>query len=135
MIDYTHILKDAGLVASSTAGQVDSSDVIVDLGEGLVEGNLIVDVTASEIADNNEAYDIQIQGSSESDFADTIEVLASMKLGANEVLDGDQDSAIGRYQVPFRTEKNGTIFPYVREYCTCAGTVSTGINFSAYLSK
>ena len=135
MIDYTHILKDAGLVASSAAGQVDNSDVIVDFGEGLVEGNLVVDVTAIEIADNNEEYDIQLQGSSKSDFADTIEVLASMKLGANEVLDGDQDSAIGRYKVPFRTEKNGTIFPYVREYCTCAGTVSTGINFSAYLSK
>ena len=135
MIDYTHVLKDAGLVASSAAGQVDSSDVIVDAGAGLVEGNLIVDVTAIEIADNDEEYDIQLQGSSKSDFADTIEVLASMKLGANEVLDGDQDSAIGRYKVPFITEKNGTIFPYVREYCTCAGTVSTGINFSAYLGK
>ena len=135
MIDYTHILKDAGLVASSAAGQVDSSDVIVDLGNGLVEGNLVVDVTAIEIDTDNEEYDIQLQGSSKSDFADTIEVLASMKLGANEVLDGDQDSAIGRFMVPFRTEKNGTIFPYVREYCACAGTVATGINFSAYLSK
>ena len=27
MIDYTHILKDAGLVAADAAGQVDGSDV------------------------------------------------------------------------------------------------------------
>jgi hypothetical protein len=62
MIDYTHTLKDAGLVASSAAGQVDSSDKIVDLGAGLVEGHLVVDVTAIEIADNDEYYDIQLQG-------------------------------------------------------------------------
>ena len=135
MIDYTHVLKDAGLVASSAAGQVSSSDVIVDAGAGLVEGKMIVDVTAIEIADNNEEYDIQLQGSSKSDFADTIEVLASMKLGAYEVLAGDQDSLIGRYRVPFTSEKNGTNWRYLREYCVCAGTVSTGINFSSYLGK
>ena len=69
------------------------------------------------------------------DFADTIEVLASMKLGANEVLDGDQDSTTGRYKVPYRTEKNGTVWRYARSYCAIAGTVSTGINYTAYLSK
>ena len=35
------VLKDAGLVAADAAGQVDSSDVIVDLGAGLVEGHLV----------------------------------------------------------------------------------------------
>ena len=135
MIDYTHILKDAGLVAASAAGQVDSTDKIVDIGAGLVEGKLILDITAIEIDTDNEAYEIQLQGSSKSDFADTIEVLASRKLGANEVLSGDQDSLIGRYQVNFRTEKNGTNWQYLREYCVCAGTISTGINFSCYLGK
>jgi hypothetical protein len=135
MIDYTHILKDAGLVASDAAGQVDSSDVIVDLGAGMVKGHLVVDVTALEIADNDEYYDIQVQGSSKSDFADTIEVLASVKLGAQEVVGGDQDSTTGRYMVPFRTEKNGTTYQYVRVYTDVGGTIATGINYSAYLSK
>ena len=135
MIDYTHILKDPGLVASDAAGQVDSSDVIVDLGAGLVQGHFVIDVTAIEIADNDEYYDIQLQGSSKSDFADTIEVLASMKLGAKEVLGGDVDSTTGRYMVPFRTEKNGTVYQYVRAYTDVGGTIATGINFSAYLSK
>lgn len=135
MIDILHTLKDSGLVAADAAGQVDSSDKIVDLGAGLVEGHLVVDVTAIEIADNDEYYDIQLQGSSKSDFADTIEVLASVKLGAQEVIGGDQDSTTGRYMVPFRTEKNGTVYQYVRAYTDVGGTISTGANFSAYLSK
>ena len=135
MIDYTHILKDAGLVAADAAGTVSAAAVIVDLGAGLVEGHLIVDVTAIEIATNDEVYKITLQGSSESDFASTIEDLAILTLGALEVIGGDVDSTIGRYKVPFRTERNGTNYQYVREYCDVSGTIASGINFSAYLSK
>jgi len=135
MIDNDFILKDAGLVAADAAGTVDSGGVIAILGAGLVEGHLIVDVSAIEIASNDEVYKIKLQGSSKSDFSDTIEDLAILEIGAAEVLGGDQDSAIGRYKVPFRNEKNGIIYPYVREYCDITGTIATGINFSAYLSK
>jgi len=135
MIEYTHIMKDAGLVAADAAAQVDSSDKIVDLGAGLVEGDLVVDVIALEIASNDEYYDVLLQGSSESDFSSTYEVLASVKLGANEVLSSDVDSSIGRYIVPFRTEKNGTIYHYVRVYTDVGGTIATGINYTAYLAK
>jgi len=51
------------------------------------------------------------------------------------VLGGDQDSAIGRYIVPFRTERNGTTYQYVRLYTDVTGSIATGINFSAYLGK
>ena len=135
MIEYTHILKDAGLVASSATGQVDSSAKIVDLGAGLVEGKLVIDVTAIEIASDDELYQITLQGSLKSDFADTIEDLAIIELGAAEVLGGDQDSTTGRYEIPFKTERNGIVYRYVRAYCVVAGTVSTGINYKAYLAK
>lgn len=135
MIDVSHIMKDSGAVAASAAAQVDGADKIVELGTGLVEGKLVADVTAIEIADNDEAYRITLQGSAKADFADTIEELAAVELGAAEVLNGDQDSTIGRYQVPFRTEKNGTIYPYVRVYAEVAGTVATGIDFTARLEK
>ena len=101
----------------------------------MVSGHLIVDVTEIEIAANDEVYKISLQGSSKSDFADTIEDLAILELGAAEVLGGDQDSTAGRYRVPFSTEKNGTIWPYVRVYTDVTGTIATGINFSAYLGK
>lgn len=28
---------------------------------------------------------------------------------------------------------NGVIYPFLREYCSCSGSISSGINFSAYL--
>ena len=135
MYDSNLELKDAGLVAADAAGTVDGEAKIVELGEGLVEGKMVVDVTALEIASNDEAYRISLQGSTESDFSDTIEELASLDLGAAEVLPGDVDSTIGRYTVPFRTERNGTVYPYVRVYTETTGTIATGINFSAYMAK
>jgi len=135
MIDNDYILKDAGLVAADAAGTVDSEALIADLGAGLVEGNMVVDVSAIEIADNDEIYKISLQGSNSATFASGIVDLAILELGANEVIGGDVDSTIGRYIVPFRTEKNGTVYQYVREYCDVDGTIATGINFTAHLTK
>ena len=133
MIDNDLIMKDAGLVASSAAATVDSSAQVVDVGEGLVKGELVIDVTAIEIADDDELFKISLQGSSKSDFSDTYEDLAIIELGAKEELGGDQDSETGRYVVPFRTERNGTVYDHLRVYTTVSGTVGTGINFKAYL--
>ena len=135
MIDRTHILKDAGLVAADATAKVDGDAKIVNLGAGLVEGNLIVDVTALEVASNDEIYVIALQGSSSATFASDIETLAILELGAAEVVGAGQDSEVGRYTVPFRNEKNGTIYPYVRVYTDVDGEIATGINFSAYLTK
>ena len=135
MIDNEHILKDSGLVDADAAGQVDGSDQILDLGAGLIEGLMVVEVSELEIASDDELYKISLQGSSKPDFSDTIEDLAILELGAAEVLGGDQDSVIGRYKVPVRTEKNGTVYPYVRLYTDVSGTIATGINFFAYLTK
>jgi hypothetical protein len=127
------ILKHEGLVAATVSGEYSGECVVCDFGAGLVEGIMFVDVTAIEIADNDELYKIALQGSEKSNFSDTYEDLAILELGANEVLDSDQDSAIGRYQVPFRNEKNGTVYRYGRIYSTVSGSVSTGINFTAWL--
>ena len=135
MIDYTHILKDAGLVAASAPGTISGEAKIVNLGAGLVEGVMVVDVTAIEIASNNEFYKISLQGSSESDFASDYEDLSILELGPAETLSGDTDSTIGRYKVPFRTERNGTVYKYVRSYTHVSGEVSTGINYSCHLTK
>lgn len=135
MIDTTHILKDAGLVAADAAGTVGGDAKIINLGAGLVEGHMVLDVTAIEIASNDEIYKISLQGSSSATFASTIVDLAEITLGALEVIGGDQDSTTGRYQVPFRNEKNGTVYPYVRAHTDVDGAIATGINFSAHLSK
>jgi len=96
---------------------------------------MVVDVTAIEIATNDKGYRISLQGSSNADFSDTIEELAGVELGAAEVLNGDQDNTVGRYIVPVRTERNGTVWPYVRVYTEVAGTIASGINCTALLEK
>ena len=136
MIDSTMILKDAGLVAASAAGTVATAAKIVNVGSGLVEGLLVVDVSAIEVASNDELYSIALQGSDVADFSTGDEViveLAVLNLGATEVIGGTADSAVGRYTVPFRNEYLGTIYPYVRVYTTVAGDVATGINFKAHI--
>lgn len=128
-------LTDDGLVAADAAGQVDGVDKIVELGTGLVRGTMVVDVTAIEIASNDEAYKITLQGSTSSTFASVIVDLAEVSVGALEVIGGDQDSTTGRYEVPFTNRQNNVYYPYVRVYTDVSGTIATGCNFSAFLTK
>jgi hypothetical protein len=135
MFDIRHELKDAGLVPSSLAGTVDGQAKVVNLGRELVEGKLVIDVSALEIASDNELYRIKLQGSSREDFAHNIEDLAIVELGAKEVLGGDQDSQPGRYVVPFSNAKGLYVWPYVRVYTDVSGSIASGINFSAHLTR
>lgn len=122
-------LKDAALVGSSAAGSL-----IVDLGSGLVDGFIVIDVTAVEVADGNEIYNIDLEGSNVAAMTSGSVVLASIEMG-NAAAPADADTSTGRFVVPFRNEQNGTIYRYVRIYTGVAGTVATGINYSAFLAK
>ena len=128
--------KDAGLVAADAAAQVDSAAKVVDVGTGLFKGCMILEVTALEIASNDEIYDIVIQGSSDSDFgtAGNIVDLAQINLSAKEVkrTDSDKDDETGRYKIYFDNENNGTFYRYLRLYTDVSGAIATGINYSAY---
>ena len=62
-------LKDAGLVAADAAGTVDSVAAIRDIGLGRFDAICVIDVTAIEIASNDEVYKISVQGSNSSSFA------------------------------------------------------------------
>lgn len=133
--DTNWLLKDAGLVASSAAATVSSVAKQVDLGSAtnLVTGNLIIYVSAVEITDNNELFEVILEGGTVSGFGSgTIQALARKHFGAAEVLTGAEatDSAVGTYVVPFRNEANGTYFRYLRIYTVVSGTVGTGINFT-----
>lgn len=129
--------KDGGLIASDSVAQVDSSNAIIDLGDGQYHGMVLIDVSAIEIADNDELYEIIAQGSTKSDFADTIVNLSVLPLGAKEVMagNGDQDSATGNYRLPFSNVWNDTIYRYFRLYVDVTGTIGTGINFTAFVGR
>jgi len=128
--------KDAGLVAASAAATVDSAAKVIDVGEGLFRGCMIIDVTALEIASNTEIYDIIVQGSTVAAFAtDTaIAELAALNLSAAEVKRSDcnKDDSTGRFKLYFDNENDGTYYRYLRVYTAVAGDVATGINYTAY---
>ena len=122
-------LKAAGLVAASTDGD------IVDLGEGLVDGFLVIDMSACEIATGNEIYTVSLEGSNVAAMTSGSVCLAKKVFG-NLVVPMDAAlSADGRYVIPFRNEEGGTTYRYVRLSTLVAGDVATGINFSAFIAK
>lgn len=122
-------LKDAGLVATSAA-----ESTIVDLGDGLFDGYLVLEVTAIEVASNDEIYDVCLEGSAVAAMTSGSVCLARIQLG-NATAPADADTSTGRFVVPVRNEQNGTLYRYVRIYTAVAGSIATGINFSAWLAK
>lgn len=124
--------KDAGLIAASAAAQVDGGNKIVNVGVAYFKAKMLVDVTAIEIASNDEHYRILVQGSTSASFASGIETLGALDLGATEVRDGGaQDSTTGRYEIPFNNTQNGVCYPYLRVYTFVGGSIATGINYIA----
>ena len=136
-------LKDAGLVAASAAATVDSAAQVLNVGTGFFEGEVVIDVTAIEVDTGNELYTIAIEGSDDSGFSSGTEVeLCALRLGDSSVTGTDTDNVVGRYTLPFNNRQiSGTTFsdgycwPYIRLYTTVAGTIGTGINFTAFVVK
>ena len=122
-------LKDAGLLASSTDGS------ILDLGAGLVDGFLVIDLTACEIATGDEIYTVSLEGSTVAAMTSASVCLAKKVFG-NLVVPMDAAlSTAGRYVIPFRNEEGGSTFRYVRLSTLIAGTIATGINFVSFIAK
>lgn len=127
--DSALLLKSGGLVAASADGS------ILDLGVGLVEGYIVVDMTACEVATGDERYTISLEGSNVAAM-DSGSVCLAKKVFGNLVVPMDAAlSASGRYVIPFRNEEGGTTYRYVRLSTLVAGTIATGINFSAFIAK
>lgn len=126
--DAATVLKAAGLIAASVDGAT------LDLGEGLFDGFLVLDVSAVEIDSGNEIYTVSVEGSSVPAMTSLSVCLAKKVLG-NVVVPMDNPTGIGRFVVPFRNEENGVLKRYIRLSTLVAGTVATGINFTAFLAK
>ena len=133
-------LDDSGLTLKASAAVTSSAagSVIADLGDGLVQGNLIVDVTAIDIATNDEMYDIVLQLSPDAAFgtAGNIQDAVAINLSCKEAkrTDSDKDDVIGRYVVPFSNEFGGTVYRYARIY-TVVNTTGCSITYAARLAK
>jgi len=145
--DANLLLKDAGLIAADDICQVDGADQILDVGAGHFQADLVIDVTACEIDSDNEAYRVTLQGSTSATFASAVVPLQTIQLGAFQGLGTslgyDVDVTTGRYVLPVHNfgyttagdAGTGTYFRYLRLVVDVAGTIATGINFTAWLSK
>jgi hypothetical protein len=136
IFDAATEMKDAGLVASSAAAQVDAADKILDFGGAVMtEGDLVIDITAIEVASGDEKYEIEWQLSSSATFASAVNTASVIKVGDSSVTGSSADTGVGRYVRGVSNEFGGTVFRYARLYTRIAGTIATGINYTAFLTK
>jgi len=122
------------LKASAAVTSTTTESTIVDLGAGLVDGFLVVDVSACEVASTDEIYLVCLEGSNVAAMTSGSVCLTQLEMG-NASAPADADTSTGRFVIPFRNEQNGTTYRYVRIYTEVAGTIATGINFSAFIAK
>lgn len=134
---YSQFTYDNSLLleasAAHTTAQTDVGATILDLGEGLFDGFLVIDVTALDVASTDEYYVISLEGSTVAAMTSGSVELGVSRMG-NVTAPGDADTAVGRFAVPVRNEQNGTLYRYVRLSTAVAGTTPS-ITFSAFLAK
>jgi hypothetical protein len=133
--DYLLRLKDAGLVAASAAAQVGGADKILDMGAQRFDGRAVLDLSAVEVGTGDEDFRIIVQGSTSATFATDVWNLGAALLGDSSKSFETVDSVIGRREIAFCNEINGTVYRYLRVYTFVAGTIATGINYTAFLVK
>ena len=114
---------DAAAITVSAAGSVLGDPQVIDLGDGLVEGYMIVDIDAIDVTTGeDQLYTIKLQGNNAAAFTAALVVdLAHLQLGCGTLLVNatagtDIGAAGNRFVVPFRNEQNGTVYRYVRAY-------------------
>jgi len=124
-------LKSAGAITASAAG-----GEVFDTGGGYTDGVMVTNISACEVDTGDELYTIALQGTNTAAFggADIVDI-CMFQLGDATQLTGDEDLTTGVIITPFCNNFLGTLYRYLRVYCTIAGTIATGINYSCFLSK
>lgn len=133
---YSRFTYDAAtLLQASTSITTSTDGTILDIGAGLIDGYIVIDLTSAEIATGNEIYTISLEGSNVAAMSSGSVCLAKKVFG-NLVVPMDAAlSTAGRYVIPFRNEEAGTTYRYVRLSTLVAGTIdTTGIVFSAFIA-
>jgi hypothetical protein len=126
------------LRVAATVAATDTGTLIVNLdGVGMLDGNLVLDITAMKVSALDEFYQVILQGSPDANFGTpaNITVLATQRLGsaAGAAPLGTSDTP-GRYLVPFRNERNGVTFRYLRLQVVLGGTAPS-LSYTAWVAK
>lgn len=140
----THYTLDAdlqledgdGAITSSAAGAVGGSAKIVDLGEDVrIRGDVVIDISAIDHTNDDETYELIVQGSTSATFADTIVNLASLNTNAAGAGVGgaDVEPASGRYVLGVSNLFNSTLYRYLRINAVVGGTTPS-VTYKAWLA-
>lgn len=137
--DFTYdnklLLKDAGLVAVSAAATVlgSAATAVLDLGAARMDGRVIVDASAIESDTGDELFTVIAQFSNAIGFGSGVFSGAALLLGHSATTLDSAVSAAGRRELHVTNEINGVTYRYMRLFTKVAGTVATGVNFTAFL--
>lgn len=136
-LDTELLFKDSYAVTASAVAQVDSSDKIIDTGgTGIFKADMVIDVTAIDVASGSELYVIIIEGSDSATFASGIEQLAALQVGDSSVVSGaaDVDSTTGLYILPFINQIATRRYRYLRVNQVLSGTTPS-ITYTAHAGQ
>ena len=135
-----HTYDNATLIRATAAAitATETGSIILDVGAAMLKGDLVINYSGLDVATGDEAYTFMLEGSPDAAFgtAANITVCAMQRIGgatgATPV--GTADAAAGTITIPFRNERNGTVYRYLRLYTLIAGTTPS-IVFQAFLGK
>jgi len=128
-------LKDGSVNTAASAGSVSGTARVVNIGNAFAAMVAIIDVDAIDLASNDEAYTIAIQGSTTPDFSADVVVLTSVRFGKAAIIGQSADRGVGRAQIPFYNSVDGlNPYPFLRAFMNPVGTTPS-INYRAFLTK
>lgn len=142
-VDTAIQLKDAGAVAATAVTTVGGSAASYDVGSAsYAAGRLIIDVTACEVDSADDAYRLQLQGSTTSNFSTAYELCTRILGHATATGNAINTAPVGRHvlhwdnvaQVNATTGETAPL-RYIRLRTIVTGAaVVTGINYTAHLA-
>jgi hypothetical protein len=137
---YSQRTYDAATLIRAAAAALTATEtgaLILDVGNGLQDADLVVDITAIDTVTGDESYAFILEGSPDAAFgtAANIKVMAELRIGgATGVAPNGAADTVGRFIIPFRNERNGVTYRYLRLYTAIAGTTPS-VTFSAFVAK
>lgn len=129
----------------SSTGYINNANAVIDLGNGYIEGTLVLDLSALDMTTGDETYQLALIGSNDASFgngncdllafqdfsgAATSRVLATILAATPAVPLTGQGAT--RYMVKFCNQKGGFLFRYAKLYATLSGTTPS-ITLNAWL--
>lgn len=132
------------LLHDGTAKTADGvgTEGILDLGAGasMLSGDMVVNITALDVATGDENYKVMLQGSSSASFASDVQTIAIGQFGHSSTLGSgvDVSTQVGVHVVPFHnhaiTATSPTSYRYLRVYFDGTGATSWSIAAEVFLS-